>query len=352
MKFEEYIAEASKYEMQAYSVVRSLYKNCMPFIQELRRSAAGNNDLVWRGTNKSRTKSIIRVTPRQDRIPKDTPPLVQEELDKRFRAKYGWEPRSTGVFTYPTERGVTSYGEPYMFFPVGKYKYLFNPDIDDLYAAMDDSEGFEDWLEGFPNIQDDWEDDWESEYGEGGRGEWSYDGISTGEVDRDEAMMVAAEAEGVDEEDLDEILFEWIPDIDKDDYINDRRIDKVDEMEAWFDRAINGYQSDNLKLAMQRKVEIMFGCKSYHLVSRIFENDIRKYVLQGKTMDFDPKQSRMAFEKIPGVRRGKQLKHPEDKRGPFEFQDAMGSKFGKTHHHPKNMYLIRKSSKGQQKKLK
>ena len=274
----------------------------MPFIQELRKS--GGN-VLWRGTHKVKTKSITQVTPRQDRYPKDMPEFLHDELDSRFQKKFGWKPRGTGVFVISNKRDAGSYGDEYIFFPVGKYRYLYNPDISDLFTEMEDSgmSGYSDYDDYIDSFVTGWEDEWEYDYGEGNQGEWEYDGIGTGESDRHFAEIAAANSDGIDEDDLDQTLFKWIPDMDLVDFIKYKRDEEESSDEKFYYDIINNYRDSNLNLAITRKVEIMFQCKTFYLVDEKFLDAVQKYVIRGEKLDFDPKQSKIGFEKVPMTRR-------------------------------------------------
>jgi len=172
MKFTEYITEASKKELQTYSVIKSLEKHCQPIIKELRK----HGDVLWRGASKSKTKSIIQVTPRTDRQAKDMAPEVQYELDNWFEKKFGWRPRSEGVFATGSKNMAYNYGDgpPYMFFPIGKFEFLYSPSINDLYSDIE-GEQYYGFIANGELDEYEYEYEWEREYGEGGEGEYYYD---------------------------------------------------------------------------------------------------------------------------------------------------------------------------------
>jgi len=350
MKFDDYVNETSKYNLKLYGVVQSLYKNSMPFINELRKSG---DKLIWRGSNKSRTKSIIRVTPRQDRSPKDMPQFLQDELDAAFEKKFGWRPRSTGVFTTGNKNDAKSYGNSYVFFPVGKYRYLYNPRIQDLFGEVEDAgtAGYDNIDDYITDRLDDWESEWDYDYGEGAQGSWYYEGADTGEVDLDNAINAAAEAEGYDESDINSTDLEWIPDVELNDFIAEKRIEAEENFENFISNSVIGYRDNNLALAFRSYVEIMFDCKSYYLVNEAFADDIIKYALKEESMDFDPKQKQLGFEKSSKVRSKKMSKHPEWEGSDWDLKDLRRSKLGiKTG--GKHYELLKKSHKGIQTRIK
>ena len=212
--------------------------------------------------------------------------------------------------------------------------------------------GYNDYDDYIDSFVTGWEDEWEYDYGEEHQGEWEYDGMSTGESDRHFAEIAAAEAEGIDEDDLDETLFKWIPDMDLADFITDKKIDSESKYDQFYYDVIKNYRDSNLNLAITRKVEIMFQCKTFYLVNEKFLDAVQKYVIGGEKLDFDPKQSKLEFEKSPMTRRNiqKQKGHPDKDKMPWEFEDGQVSKMGNMSHHKKYAHLAM-ASKGQQKGL-
>jgi hypothetical protein len=92
-------------------------------------------DLLWRGTEK-RVKDIKIFTPRTDRQPRDMDPGIHKYMDDMFKEYHGWKARSEGVFTTTDRRQSSLYGKPYVFFPIGNYKYLWNPKVNDLMGNL------------------------------------------------------------------------------------------------------------------------------------------------------------------------------------------------------------------------
>ena len=62
---------------------------------------------------------------------------MSKEADKLFKEMFGWEVRN-GIFTSSTLNYM--YGEPYLFFPIGDFKFVWSPDIDDFYDAWQDAQ--------------------------------------------------------------------------------------------------------------------------------------------------------------------------------------------------------------------
>jgi hypothetical protein len=73
---------------------------------------------------------------RKDRKPSDTHIVTHRRFDRWFYQHFGIRARSEAVFCVG-ERGRTStvqYGDPYIIFPIGEFKYIWSPKITDLYG--------------------------------------------------------------------------------------------------------------------------------------------------------------------------------------------------------------------------
>jgi len=126
MRFQQYINEATEFTSE--EIVKILKRDCKPFLKE--------KTFFWRGIEKRKTKDIEIFPSRQERKPKDTSKEAQKILDRLFKKKFGWKPRSTGIFTLRYKVSVMEYGDPYLFFPIGKFKFLYSSQIIDLYDRL------------------------------------------------------------------------------------------------------------------------------------------------------------------------------------------------------------------------
>lgn len=86
----------------------------------------------------------MKFKPYTDRLPKDTSKEISDRIDEEFNEKFGWLPRSSGVFTTSSKinagfRYSRYKSEPYIFFPRGDYEYLYNTEIEDLYIYFSDA---------------------------------------------------------------------------------------------------------------------------------------------------------------------------------------------------------------------
>ena len=296
MKFNDYITEVSKKQLEEFGVIKSIEQNCQPFIKEFRNT--GLSDIIWRGTYRGINKSITEITPRKDRIPVDMPEELHYELDKLFKVKFGWPARSEGVFVISNKSTAMAYGTDIaIFIPVGKYKYLYNPDIKDLFSEVGEDADID-----VDSHIDEWSEEWSYEYGPGEQGTWYYMDADTGENEEGAARAAAAEAEGVDEDEIDFSEMKWVPDMAEADFIQEKKDGWEETYYTDLEALVDRYQDKNLKKAVTSQVEIMFKCKTYYIIDKRFKKVVLQYLKTGKE-PYDLKQMQFAFEKDPKMRR-------------------------------------------------
>ena len=138
MRLMHYITEGTstqidfKDDVEMYKIIRD---NCYHYMNEMSTGPRKMRHL-YRGIRKGiKIDKINKVIPRTERLPSNTKPALHKWLDDIFYKKYGWRARSEGVFVDTSYFNAQEYGSAYLFFPVGRYKYLYNTKIDDLYIA-------------------------------------------------------------------------------------------------------------------------------------------------------------------------------------------------------------------------
>jgi hypothetical protein len=118
-------------------IINILERDCKPFLDEVKTNNIGP---IFRGTQLVNNTGYYKVDGlykrqvRQDREPRDTKEDISKLIDDCFEEKFGVRVRSKGVFT--TKKKIGTYGTPYLFFPIGEYKYYWNPLYYDLYASI------------------------------------------------------------------------------------------------------------------------------------------------------------------------------------------------------------------------
>lgn len=78
--------------------------------------------------------------PFDDRMPKDTPLQVHQIFDQLLYERFGWRPRSSGVFVSGNKFGVLAYGKVYEVYPTDGFKYIWSPEIQDFFDYYVDNE--------------------------------------------------------------------------------------------------------------------------------------------------------------------------------------------------------------------
>ena len=137
MRLKDYLQEEN-YERPGWltpeEAAKKIKKECQPFLKEIH--GAG---FLWRGSDRSTRKGIEIIVPRKDRHPKDMPKVTHDMIDKILKKKFGWKPRSEGVFCSPVPSVAQLYGLDnyvYLIFPRGPFKYLWSPEIYDLFTEL------------------------------------------------------------------------------------------------------------------------------------------------------------------------------------------------------------------------
>jgi hypothetical protein len=116
-------------------IQEALIKDCMEILKFYHMMAfTSHTDLLQRAVSAS-IPTIEKRTSRTDRRPKDMEEEIHDLLDKYFLKQHGWKARSEGTFATFAWPGQI-YGQTYLFFPFDGYKFLYNPDIADLWAKI------------------------------------------------------------------------------------------------------------------------------------------------------------------------------------------------------------------------
>jgi hypothetical protein len=167
----------------------------------------------------ARGPQIFERAVRKDRTPKDTVYKMQIWLDDAFEKKFGWRPRSQGLFATGNFDQAQGYQDnPYIIFPSNNYKFIWSEKIGDIYRDLqfvdyEDSDNFK--------VRETFRRRWEHLFA------------------------------GVEE-----------PEQSFDDYIEEYE-------NSWkfkVQDAVEKYRNDDLRKAMVFGNEVMFGCNKYYAV--------------------------------------------------------------------------------------
>ncbi len=275
-------------EERVFEISVLLFKNCKQYLKDLK----GTSDVLYRG---GRGGEITLITPRTDRHPKDMSPELQELLDDEFDKKFGWRPRSEGVFCSGDYDQAEGYGNAvFTVWPIGKYDFIYSDSINDLYLHTENlnntvAGGEDTWY-------DEFKEEWEDSYDEDGNyGSWYYNGEDTGENVKSYALDVVADQEreshesNTEEEDEDYDPFDyiseddltWVPEEEKEDFINSKIEDRKYEIESEVEDVVSDFSDYSIKHAISSHNEVMLSCKSYYLISDKLTNDLKDQIKMG-----------------------------------------------------------------------
>ena len=250
-------------------IISILEDECKEFLDEVKESKVGP---IFRGTKNvddTYTKGIGVKGSRIDREPLDTRRDVSKILDNCFEEKFGVKLRSSGVFASKLPTVASDYGRPFLFFPIGDYKYYWNPDVKDLYGDM----------EGEPWYYID-ESDWEWQYGESNNGDWCYNGVEYGSDSITAVKRVKEDNPELSNKSFEyvEKLLYWEPAVSLDDYFEESKQELQDNLE----NIVSGYKDSDIGEIIDQ--EITFVCDKYYLVDPAFYTKYLEY-LNDKNLD-------------------------------------------------------------------
>jgi len=151
--------------MDLQPFIDTLKKDCGPFLSVLKSS----NTFLYRGfwvkgekrkeLHKCETGIVyFKSKPKKDRKPKDMERADHDELNELLKKKFGWKPRSQGVFATGDQSEAGAYGDDFLFFPIGEFKYVWSRDIKDLFQYIRDKREKESIEPDFQEIVDTYTD--------------------------------------------------------------------------------------------------------------------------------------------------------------------------------------------------
>ena len=135
MRLINYLDEA-EFERDLGLLSKAIKEKCGPFLDTI-KPIIGTGKCFIRRVH-SYVPFFVIKTPRTDRKPADTSPEFHNAFDQAFKEKFGWKARSEGVFTYPVKDIKNCFQGQYIFYPIGNFKFIYSPVIDDLFVVLDD----------------------------------------------------------------------------------------------------------------------------------------------------------------------------------------------------------------------
>ena len=265
MRLKGYLTEE---KVALADIIDTIHKDCKPILKEIQKA----KKFVWRGSTKY-VLDMKKVTHRQNRRPGDTPQEIHDHINKEFKRTFGWPARS-GVFATGSFKEAKSYGAGCLFFPIGKFNFVWSPNIPDFFTEVEGSDYIN--YEAGNGGLDDWkvEEEWDDEYGQGNNGVWSYDGQEVSSGDRNDII----EELDLLLSDFDRRLLKWIPDVTYDEYWENEVANWEQNRDEYYDGIVEQYVNRNIVKAIHSDNEIMFQCKEYYLVNERYSRNIMESI--------------------------------------------------------------------------
>lgn len=248
-------------KLEINEISEILKRDCSEFLKLLKQSGQGP---IFRGFEDMYSE-FDEFQSHTERHPRDMSIEVHRTLDELFENKFGIKVRSRGNFCTFDIETAKRYGKPFMFFPIGEFKYFWNPKVLDLYTEIDN--------EGYNYIWD-WdaelaEEMWLDRYGEDtGNGTYRYLTIDTGKNNYRDAKK---EVEENPEEyallggGFENFKLVWEPEKTLQQFEQDYVRDWETEKQNFLRDLVNGYITTNIEKAKLHEVAII--SDKFYLVS-------------------------------------------------------------------------------------
>ena len=123
----------SNSDLSLEEAVKIFHDECKPFQKEIGFNGIFDFKPLKRGMKNK--PSILIDNVRSDRRPMSTPLPIHEFMDNWFYKKFGVKFRSNAMFVTKSQ-SARLYGDVYIVFPIGEFKYCYSSTIDDLYATI------------------------------------------------------------------------------------------------------------------------------------------------------------------------------------------------------------------------
>lgn len=134
MRLLHYINEATDIN----KLTEIIDKFCQPFLKEFGKAystASLSNSFIYRGMRTIPGEYTVKKV-RTDRQPRFIDDRLHKFLNGLCKKLFGWNVRSEGVFTGDYSK-ASNYGRPYIFIPMGNYKYVYTKDTYKVYQLYD-----------------------------------------------------------------------------------------------------------------------------------------------------------------------------------------------------------------------
>jgi len=134
MRLQKHLIEATDGDV-AENFWNVVQKKCKPFLREwlpIVERYPSKDWFLYRGMKLSVPMGEKSV--RINRKPMNSKEEFHKDVDDAMYKRFKIHGRKASIFCVGDEKEAESYGNPYVIFPIGSYKYLWSPKIRDLFA--------------------------------------------------------------------------------------------------------------------------------------------------------------------------------------------------------------------------
>jgi hypothetical protein len=138
MKLSNYLNESNRFVIYDIDeAAKILKKECRQYIRETGKMMFE----LYRGVANAPSTPKFYIQKRfshlEKRRPRDTIRKIHKYFNDKFEDIFGWPVRN-GVFVSGEENVADTYGKAFVFFPAGKYEYVWSPRVRDLTNAFEE----------------------------------------------------------------------------------------------------------------------------------------------------------------------------------------------------------------------
>jgi hypothetical protein len=286
MRFKQYLKENKTVSFE--EVITMIWNDCQPYLKDLIKTGKFRGFMY---SGRSSHSSFFKGNVHSYREPKDTDKQVHEMLDNKLKKKFGWNGRSNSIFCTGNKKQADNYGYIFIIFPTNKYKFIYNPDVEDFVDVIPEDiyewDEFLDKDEIDDKIEDDALEEWEEKYNTPGTlGNFYYDGNELPDNIRDEndaeefILNNLSDFDLEEEDDYSDYELQWVPEMDLESFIDYEYRDywmqthqkelkdmTMQEIEDRIDSYVSQCKSTDIHKAIKTGNEIMVNCKEYYAFS-------------------------------------------------------------------------------------
>jgi len=134
MRLQTYIINEEKSFNEWSPIIK---KDCAKFIKDIRGSKGTFTRVDGYIGGRKRQNPVILKNTRSKRQVMDSPKTITNGMNKLFKEKFGWKARTENVvFCWGTPFNSQDINYGFLVFPVGNYKYVWSPEVRDLYGEF------------------------------------------------------------------------------------------------------------------------------------------------------------------------------------------------------------------------